>query len=159
MSFGFNPQTQVGNLNRVATHLVVPAFPQLSVTAANMSKSLIQVTFEGPATDQIETATNIVNSPRAFVMATAVVNLLRSQIISAQAWLLQYQANTQIGLIDIFSDAPTTLQSIPMVNCSITEIDPGAFDGQDPTFKATVKGTFYVNAAIWATLTGASVVA
>jgi hypothetical protein len=149
---GFNPQTTQGNLNRVATHIVVPTFPQLNANAGYMSKGLAVVTFEPPFVEQIETATGIVNSPRPFVMGQIVINLLRSQIL-ANAWTLQVQANATIGTVLAFPDS-NTLVPFSLSNASIYDLDPGAFDGVDPTFKVTLKGTFYINAAMWATLTG-----
>jgi len=149
---GFAPLTTQGNLNRVATHVVVTSFPQLNANASYLGKSLVQVTLEGPFTDQIETATGIVNSPKPFVMAHIVVNLLRSQILSG-LWVAQAQAGTYLGSVVVFPDS-NVFPDISLTNASITELDPGAFDGVDPTVKATIKGTFYINASLWASITG-----
>jgi hypothetical protein len=149
---GFNPLVTQGNLNRVATHVVVASYPGLSVNAGYMGKSLAVVTLEGPFTDQIETATGIVNSPKPFVMAQIVVSLLRSQIV-ASSWIAQAQAGTYLGTVVAYPDS-NVFPPIALTNASIIDIDPGAFDGMDPTTKATVKGTFYINANLWASLTG-----
>jgi hypothetical protein len=149
---GFNPTVPQGNLNRVATHLVVPTNPQLNATAGYMGKGLAVVTFEGPFTVQEETATGLVNSPKPFVMGQIVVNLLRTQVLCG-LWIAQVQASTAIGAVVAYSDSgvfpPVTLN-----NASITEWEPGAFDGMDPVTKFTMKGIFYVNANLWAALTG-----
>jgi hypothetical protein len=151
---GFAPLTVQGNLNRVATHIVVVSQPQLSANASYLGKSLAVVTFEGPFTDQIETATGIVNSPKPFVMSQIVISLLRSQALSA-LWVAQAVVGTYLGTVIAYPDS-SVFPPISLTNCSVTEIDPGAFDGMDPVTKATVKGTFYLNASLWAPLTGSS---
>jgi hypothetical protein len=151
---GFPPLTVQGNLNRVATHIVVAAYPYLNANASYLGKSLAVCTFEPPFTDQIETATGIVNSPKPFVMSTIVISLLRSQSLAA-AWLGQVQANSYLGAVTAFPDS-SVFPAIALTNASITELDPGAFDGMDPVTKVTVKGTFLLNASLWAALTGSS---
>ena len=145
---GFNPMAIQGMLNRVRPHIVVPDFPQLNATASYMSKSLAQLTFDGPFVDQIPTATGIVNSPAAFVMAQIVINLLRSQSL-ATLWIAQAQVEATIGTVVIHSDS-TVFPALTLSDCSIIEADPGAYDGMDPTTKITVKGTFYTNSFLWA---------
>ena len=145
---GVNPLISQGLLNRVLTNVVIPGFPQLSVTSPFMSKSLAQLTFDAPAVDQIGTATGIVNSPAPYVMAQLVVNVLRSQSV-ASLYYAQWQANAVIGSVTAYSDS-TELPPFKLTNCSILDVDPGAFDGQDPTTKVTIKGVYYVNADLWA---------
>ena len=147
---GFAPLTTQGQLNRVLTHIVVPGFPQLSVTAPYMSKSLALLSFDGPFVDQIGTATGIVNSPVPFVMGQIVVNLLRSQSLSS-LWIAQVQVASIIGTVVAYPDS-TVFPAIPLSNCSIIDVDPGAYDGADPTTKITMKGVFYTNADLWSGL-------
>lgn len=142
-----NPLVQQGILNRVLTNVIVTSLPQLSVTAPFLSKSLVQLTFDEAAVDQIGTATGLVNSPKPYVMAQVVVNLLRSQYVAA-LYLEQWQLNAVIGTVKVGSDS-TLFPDIPISNCSIDSIDPGAFDGQDPTTKVTIKGVFYTNSELW----------
>jgi hypothetical protein len=151
---GFPPLSAQGNLNRVATHVVVVSQPQLNANASFLGKSLAVATFEGPFTNQIETATGIVNSPKPFVMAQIVLNLLRSQSLSG-LWISQVQSGTYLGTVIAYPDS-TVFPAIQLTNASVTEIDPGAFDGADPAVKVTVKGTFYINASLWGALTGSS---
>lgn len=143
-----NPLTAQGLLNRVLTNVVIPSFPQLSVTAPFMAKSLAQLTFDAPAVDQIGTATGIVNSPAPYVMGQLVVNILRSQSV-AELYYAQWQINAVIGTVQAYPDS-TVLPPFTLANCSILDVDPGAFDGQDPTTKVTIKGVYYVNADLWA---------
>src|SRR6185503_1465660 len=142
-----NPLQQQGNLNRVLTQVIVPDFPELTVTASFMAKSMANLTFDGSFTDQIPTATGVVNSPEPFVQGQLVISLLRSQAVSA-LWLAQVQASSVIGSVEVYSDS-TEFPMIRLVNCSIISVDPGAFDGQDPATKVTVKGSYYTNAVLW----------
>lgn len=149
---GLNPLTSQGNLNRVATHIVVPSFPALQVQPGYMAKSQAVVTFDGPFVQQIGSATGVVNSPEPYVMAQVVISLLRSQSL-ANLWIVQCTTNATIGTVECYADS-TTMQPIQLSNCSIQGYDPGAFDGADPTVRVTVKGTFYTNSSMWASLTG-----
>lgn len=149
---GFAPLTVQGNLNRVATHVVVTDFPQLSVSAGYMAKAQAVVTFEGPFVQQIGTATGVVNSPEPYVMATIVINLLRSQAL-ANNWIEQLADNATIGTVEVYPDS-TTMDPIVIQNCSIQDYEPGPFDGSDPTVKVTLKGSFQTNSSMWASLTG-----
>lgn len=149
---GLNPNTVQGNLNRVSTHLVVASFPALSVNASFMGKSMVKVTLDSPFVQQLPTATNLVNSPEPFVMGHMTVALLRSQTL-ANLWITQAQVQATIGTVQIFSDS-TVFSAITVLNCSITDIDPGAFDGTDPVVSVTVSGAFPVNSTMWGSLTG-----
>jgi hypothetical protein len=148
---GFAPLTAQGNLNRVRTHIVVPDQPQLNATAPYMGKSLAVLTLEGPFVAQIETATGIVNSPLPFVMAQLVVSLLRSQSLAA-LWLAQAQSASMLGSVVAYADS-INFPPITLANCSITDIEPGAYDGVDPSVKVTIKGVFYTNSIMWAAST------
>lgn len=141
------PNVLQGYLNRVLTHIVVPDYLGLSVTAPYMSKSLAVFTFEDDFVDQVPTATGLVNSPRPYVISQVVINLLRSQALAA-AWLAQSQVASQIGTVNVYPDS-TVLPYLSLANCSIINVDPGAFDGTDPTFKLTVKGIYYTNVELW----------
>lgn len=142
-----NPLTQQGNLNRVLTHIVVTDFPGLNVSASYMSKTLATVTFDGPFVDQIGTATGIVNSPMPYVMGTIMVNLLRSQAL-AGAWLTMTQTGSILGSVTVYPDS-TIFPSILLLNCSVVDLDPGAYDGTDPTVKVTIKGVYETNLSLW----------
>ena len=144
---GLNPLAFQGNLNRVLTHVVIPSFPQLTVIASSMAKAMLTTSFDGNFTDQIGTATGVVNSPEPYVMGQVVVSLLRSQPLAA-LWLAQLKIYSVIGSVSVYSDA-TTFPEIDLVNCSVMGFDPNAFDGQDPAVKVTIRGTYFVNNALW----------
>lgn len=136
-----------GLLNRVLTSVVVTNYPQLTVTAPFMSKNLSEIIFDGAAVDQIGTATGIVNSPMPYIMADINCNILRSQSTVA-AYVAQWQQQAYIGSVTIYTDS-TQLPQFTLVNCSILNITPGAFDGQDPTTKVQFKGVYYINNIMW----------
>lgn len=146
MSF-LQPQVQQGNLNRLYTAIVVPNFINLNVTASYMSKGQAHVTFNGKATNQIPTATGIVNSQEPFVMAGIDINLLRSQTLAA-AWLAQFQTQSILGPVEVYSDS-SAFPMLPFANVAIENVDPGPYDGTDPTIKFSLSGTFYINSAMW----------
>lgn len=145
---GFNPLAYQGLLNRVLTHVVVTDLPQLNVTASFMSKALTSLTFEGDFTRQEPTATGIVNSPEPYVMGQLVVSILRSQAL-ASLWLVQMQLLSILGDVVTYSDS-TVFPAVTLQNCSVMSVDPGPYDGQDPTTKITIKGVLPINAALWA---------
>jgi hypothetical protein len=148
----FLPGIVQGNLNRAAVHIVVTAIPALSLTASTMAKGQAHLSFEGDATTQIGTATGVVNSPEPYLMTTLVVSILRTQPV-ANAWLLQQQVNAVIGAVEAYPDS-TSYSPIIMQNCSIQNVDPGPYDGTDPTVKITIKGQVQINSSMWASLTG-----
>jgi hypothetical protein len=149
---GLSPNIQQGNLNRISTHLVVASFPALSVNASYMGKSMVKVTLDSPFVQQLPTATLFVNSPEPYVMGHMAVALLRSQSL-ANLWITQAQVQASLGTVQIFSDS-TTFSAITVLNCSITDFDPGAFDGTDPVVLVTISGGFPVNSTMWGSLTG-----
>jgi hypothetical protein len=149
---GLAPNITQGNLNKVATHLVVASFPALSVNASYMGKSMCKVTLDSPFVQQIGTATLFVNSPEPYVMGHMTVSLLRSQSL-ANLWITQAQTQATLGTVQIFSDS-TVFSALSVLNCSITDFDPGAFDGTDPVVSVTVSGGFPVNSSMWGSLTG-----
>jgi hypothetical protein len=151
---GFNPNIVQGNLNRVATHIVVTSFTALNVTASYMTKDQAKLTIDGPFVDQIETATGIINSPKPFVMGTIVINLLRSQSL-ANLWIQQALSQCYLGQIVAYSDS-SVFDALTITQASIVDFDPGPYNGENPAVPVTVKGTFPINSALWATLTGSS---
>ena len=156
MSFGFNPLVAQGNLNRVSAHVTVAGNNSLNVTASNMTKSLLSITLEEPFVDQEPTATGIVNSPRPFVMGTITMNLLRSQSL-ANSWIALAALNAVLGTVTVYPDS-NVFTPLTFTNTSITGFDPGTYDGLDPTVKITMKGTFYINAVLWAGNTQATTI-
>jgi hypothetical protein len=144
---GFNPSVAQGTLNRLLTQITLANFPQLNVSAPYMSKAFVTAQIGDGFTNQIPTATGVVNSPEPYVMATLVINLLRTQALAA-AWLAQVQQYSVLGTVSGYSDS-TVFGPLQLINASVVSIDPGGWDGTDPVVRITVTGVFYVNETLW----------
>ena len=142
-----NPQTVRGYLNRILTSVYVTDYPQLNVSASFMSKALSQLTFDDDTNDQIGSATGLINSPKPYQMASLQVNILRSQVLPA-LYYAQVASLAVVGTVTVYTDSPT-LPPFILYNSTIMHVDPGAFDGMDPTTKVTFKGYYPVNDALW----------
>jgi hypothetical protein len=143
----FNYAAQ-GTLNRLRCAIVIPEFFQLNVDAQHMSKSFATLSFSGNFNDLIPTATGGVTSPEPYVMASITFGLLRSQALSS-AWLAQAQLLGTLGPITIYPDS-TVYPELSIFNCVIADYEPGAYDGNDPTVRVTIRGIFPINATLWA---------
>lgn len=142
-----NPMVAQGVLNRLRASVVCSNFTALNITAPFMSKAFVRVAFSGKFVEKIGTGTGAVNSPEPYVMATVTVGLLRPQALSS-AWFTQSQTNGNIGPVTVHSDT-SAFGAISLVNTTIADIDPGAFDGTDPVVRLTLEGIFYINNDLW----------
>ena len=142
-----NPLVPQGLLNRVRGSVVIPAFPNLNITADYVALDGISLDIDDDGTDQLKTMTGIVNSPAPYVMATATIHVLKTQALG-EAWAQQFQINGQIGRSVIHTDA-STLSQYRLHNCSILKPQPGAMNGTNPSLILTVRGTYNVNDYIW----------
>jgi hypothetical protein len=127
--------------------VVVSDTPTLNATPQYMGKQFAHIEFEGDFTQQIETATGVVNSPEPYVMATITFGLLRSQTLAAN-WLAQAQNTTILGDVAIYSDT-SAFPPITLNDTSIRTLNPGAYDGTDPVVRITLRGTFNINSSLW----------
>ncbi|OYY59034.1 MAG: hypothetical protein B7Y55_01100 [Polynucleobacter sp. 35-46-207] len=142
-----NPNIPQGTLNRIRSNITIPGNTALNVTPAYMDKSFVTVTFDGEFDNLIPTATGGVTSPEPYVMATVSFGLLRTQAL-ANAWQSQVKALSDLGNVSIFPDT-TAYAEIDLVNCVVSHIDPGPFDGTNPSVKVTLRGIYYVNNDLW----------
>ncbi len=142
-----NPMVPQGSLNKVRAHIVVPNYPTLNVSPSYMGEDMFTLDIEDDAVRQPKTATGLVNSPEPFVVATCIINLLRTQALSVQ-WLMQLKSNAMIGRIVAHSDsAAFTAQTVH--NCSILKVQPGRMNGTNPTVDAIIRGEYFVNDDMW----------
>ena len=111
-----------------------------------MGVSLI-LDIDEDGTEQLKTITGVVNSPAAFVMATATIHVLKTQALG-EAWAQQFQSNGQIGRMVIHTDT-AALSQYRVHNCSILKPQPGAMNGTNPSLILTIRGTYNVNDYIW----------
>ena len=142
-----HPLIQQGTLNRVRCSVVVPGFTNLNITSSYMSKSFARLTYEGNFSDLIGTATGGVSSPEPYVFASLTVGILRTQALANQ-WRQQSELLSNVGDITVYSDS-AAWDPIPLANAQIQNLDPGAFDGTDPTVRLVLRGIYYVNSALW----------
>jgi len=142
-----NPQIAQGTLNRVRASVVIPNYPTLNINSSHMGRDLLSLEFDEDFSEQIPTATGIVNSPAPYVMATCSINLLRSQAL-ANAWIQQVETYALIGRIVIHSDT-SAFPKRHVHNCSVLKANPGRMDGLNPTVDLVIRGVFYVNNNLW----------
>ena len=142
-----NPLVPQGLLNRVRGSVVFPAFSTLNVTAPYLAADGISIGIDEDGTEQLKTITGVVNSPAAFVLATATIHVLKTQALG-EAWAQQFQSNGQIGRMVIHTDT-AALSQYRVHNCSILKSEPGAMNGTNPTLILTIRGTYNVNNYIW----------
>ena len=143
----FVPQ---GTLNRLRCSIVVPGFPQLNITSPFMGKSFASISFQGPFVTPIKTGTGVVTSPEPYVMATVTVGLLRTQALASN-WMIQAQLLGVLGPVTIYSDT-AAFPALTIFDTSINDLEPGAYDGNDPVVRLQLNGVFYVNSALWSVL-------
>ncbi len=142
-----NPLIAQGTLNRVRVSVVVANLSNLNVTSPYMGKEFASISFQGSFAELIPTATGGVTSPEPYVMATVVINLLRTQGL-ASAWVSQAQATSAIGPVTIHSDT-SAFPAITIDNAIIKDIEPGAFNGTDPVVRVTLQGIYDLNNNLW----------
>lgn len=142
-----NPLIAQGTLNRVRCHIVVPSLTSLNITASYMVKNFATVNFGGSFVDQMPTGTGVVNSPAPYVMATISCGLIRSQSL-AQEWLTQAQSTSILGNVTIYSDT-SAWDPVQLRESAIMDIQPGPYDGMDPTVSLTISGVYDINNNLW----------
>ncbi|MDE3023654.1 MAG: hypothetical protein KGI54_17710 [Pseudomonadota bacterium] len=142
-----NPIVAQGTLNRIRCSIIIPDYSSLNITAAYMGKNFATVTFGSNFTTQVETGTGVVNSPEPYVMTTVAVGILRTQSLSS-SWLTQLQDTSVLGNVTIHSDT-SAFPAINLVETSVIDYNPGAFDGMDPVVAMTLRGVFYTNNSLW----------
>ena len=142
-----NPQVAQGTLNKVRASVVVPSYTNLNIDSSHMAKKFVTTTPDGDSVMQPETATGIVNSPEPYVMYTITVGILRSQALAA-SWQSQMETQSSIGRVIVHPDS-AAFPSLTFYNCSILRIDPGPFDGSDPTVDVQLRGVYQTNSDLW----------
>ncbi len=124
-------------------HLMVPEYPQLTITSSCMARSRAVLALE-PFVDQIRTATGIAESLKPYVRGQLLVHALRSQAVSPM-WFAQKQRQCIIGSVIAYPEAKDS-SPVTLENCAIINIDMNAHDGTDPTVKITIGGIYLTDA-------------
>lgn len=142
-----NPQILQGTINRLRASVVIPAFPQLNVTAAFLGEEGIKMAFEGDATTFINTLTGAVTSPEPYLMVNVTVNLLKTQAI-ANIWKNQMETISLLGDLTIRPDA-ASLNPYALVNCSIMRPNDLDFTGKSAAYPISIRGYYNINNSLW----------
>lgn len=137
-----------GKLNRLRGSVLFADFPALQVTAANLAKEGISINPEGDTAMQIGTMTGTVASPEPYQMVTITIHLLRTQALG-NAYKLQIEDDTSVGSVNVITDS-TAFDQYQVENCSIVGWQEMTFNGTDASYQVRIRGTLYINAALWA---------
>lgn len=147
---GVNPRVQQGTLNRVRVSVIPASFPALAIPSSYMGKRFATFRPEGNFVHQAETGTGVVNSPEPYVMATIEVNLIRTLALT-WAWIEQIRNTAIIGDVTIHSDT-AAFPALTIHNSIARMLNPGQFDGVDPTSLLIFSGVWYENESLWSGL-------
>ena len=142
-----NPLISQGTLNRIRGSVVVPLYPELTVTAPFLGKDGISLNLEGNVTEYLETMTGAVTSPNVYMMATATVRLLKTQALSA-VYKAQMELDSRIGDVTVTPDS-ATLPVYNLVNCSIMTVADLSFGGSNAEMVVGIHGYYYVNSSLF----------
>jgi len=142
-----NPLIAQGTLNRLRGSLVVPSFSSLNVTNGYLGKMGIRLTLQGDATLMIDTMTGMVTSPEPYMPADIIIHLLRTQNL-ATLWRIQLETISVLGNVTVHTDS-TIWPRYNFVNVAITTIAELPFDGTNPEFAVTMRGTYPINSNLF----------
>ena len=142
-----SPQIPLGTLNRLLASVIVPSFPQLTITAPFVTREGLHLAFEGDSTQALPQMTGVVQSPEPYQMATVTAHVLKTNGLGA-LYELQKQLNSSIGDVIAYGDS-VALLPYQIVNCAIMTTQPAVFNGTDAGYLVTIRGTYYINANLW----------
>lgn len=142
-----DPLVAQGTLNRLRGSVIIPAFPQLNVTASYLGEEGITLRLNAPVTTRVNTMTGSVTSPEPYVPVTLTVNLLKTQFLS-DLYKNQMELSSLLGPLTVRPDAKT-LSPYNLLNTSIDEVGELTFNGKSAGFGVMIGGYYLVNAAIW----------
>ena len=140
-------QSNLGTLNRLLAAVVVPAFPGLTITSPFTTAEGLSIAFEGETTQSLRQMTGVVQSPEPYQMGVITAHVLKTNGLG-QAYELQRQIDALIGDVTAIPDTQA-LQQYQLVNCAIVNAVPAVFNGTDAGYTVTIRGTYYVNQALW----------
>ena len=134
-------------LNRTSGAATFYTFPQLSIVAANLGKGGITLSLDEDLVDIHQGMTRTKNSPKAYVMATLTIDLMKD-IGVTNLWQSQWLIDSQLGDGIVYPDSKA-LSPITFENGAIKKIEAMPFNGEDPTVKITIGGFVAVNALLF----------
>lgn len=142
-----SPQIAQGTLNRLRGSVVVPSYPQLTVTAPFLGKAGISVAFEGETTTTIPTMVGTAQSPQPYQMVVITISLLKTNGLST-VWEAQRQLLSLIGDVNVVPDS-VTLPIYTFNNAAIQNVRELNFAGEDAGYVATVSAYYQINSSLW----------
>jgi hypothetical protein len=142
-----NPKVAQGALNKVMASVIFTNNSDLNVTASNLGKAGVTLSFQGNMAELIPTMTGTVTSPEPFVQGELTINVLKTQAVS-EVYKEAWESNTVIGDIVINPDV-STLSSFQLVNCAIMTVQELNFAGTEPVMQVRIQGSYEVNSALW----------
>lgn len=142
-----NPLVDQGTLNRLRASVVWESHPELNVTVAFLGKDMIGLALDGNATEFFETASGQVTSPNPYQAVTLTINLLKTQSL-ADAYKRRQELLAILGNGTVRPDS-SQLSPYEIVNCSIENVAPLKFSGEDANYVVTIKGYYNVNSSLW----------
>src|ERR1700734_2786382 len=131
-----SPQVPQGVINLARINLLVPTFPQLSVSAPLMGRGGLSFSRGGPATTFIPHLTGRVRSPEPFQPVTITLHLNKAQNLAAR-WEAQLQISSLIGGVNLYTDA-RMLPSYQFIEAGIDNIGEIESNGKSTEYMVTI---------------------
>lgn len=145
-----NPNTPLGQLNRLRASVTWPNFPELNATVSFIAKEGIQFDPEGELVNFIEVLAGAVPSPEPYLLVRFRIPLVKSQAFADQ-YKQQYESNALVGPAVIRPDVYQGVGISPfqLTNCALTAVEGMSFGGDQAQFPIACRGTYYVNQSLW----------
>ncbi len=139
-----------GTLNLIRCSIIIPSYTNLSITPEYMSHEMAGITFDGPAVEQYDTGTGLVNSPQPYVKTTLSLTILKTQSLSA-AWFAQFQKQCILGTVVVHPDVDTASgwPTIKIHTAALMHPQPGRFNGKEPGVVLTISGKVNANSDLF----------
>ena len=149
-----NQPLNLGVINRLAASVTVASNALLTVTPPFLAKPSIRLAPEGDVTKFLEVLTGAVPSPEPYQLMTVTIALVKTLPLCA-VYQAQFQTNSLIGTVTIRPDVSRGsggLQPFILYNCGLMTAREMDFGGDSADFGVVIRGTWYVNSALWSGL-------
>lgn len=141
------PLVDQGTLNRLVTHVIFPNNSTLNATASYMGRRQVEITFDGNATTPIATATGATMSPEPYIQVNIVLNLLKTQGLSA-AWRAQQELSSILGPVTVYLDA-TAFPEYNFNNAAILGPQQLTGAGSDNDYTVRIVAYYPINSNLY----------
>jgi hypothetical protein len=147
MAGPYTPVAQ-GNLNRLLGSITfIGDLTTLNVYSGNLGTEGIRLSFDGNATDLLNTMTGMVTSPAPYQPCTLTVALVKSADNQlANLYKRQFINNTIMGQVTVFPDLVRgSFDTFVLQNVALESIREMAFNGTEAVIVVTMRGYYQVN--------------